>query len=68
MPQGQTTFLSLVVSNVALLLPGSSLLIPSYSSPAGFLPWAGETGSHTLKLGQDVRRDKHPEPTPSQGS
>ncbi|CAB1433537.1 unnamed protein product [Pleuronectes platessa] len=44
---------------------GSSLLIPSYSSPGGFLPWAGETGSHTLKLGQDVRRDKHPEPTPS---
>lgn len=68
MPQGQTTFLSLVVSNVAMLLPGSSLLIPSYSSTGGFLPWAGETGSQTLKLGLDVRRDKHPELTPSQGS
>lgn len=65
MPQGQTTFLFLEVSNVALLLPGSSLLIPSYSSPAGFLPWAGETGHQTLKL---AHRDKHPELTPSQGS
>lgn len=68
MPEGQTNFLSLVVSNVAVLLPGSSLLIPSYFSPAGFLPWAGETGSQTLKPGQDVQGDKHPEPTPSQGS
>lgn len=68
MPQGQTTFLPLVVSNVAVLLPGSSLLIPGYSSPGGFLPWAGETGSQTVKPGQDVRRDKHSELTPSQGS
>lgn len=68
MPQGQTTFLSLVGSNVAMLLPGSSLLIPSYSSPGGFLPWAGETGSQTLKLGQDVHRDKHLELTHSQES
>lgn len=68
MPEGQTNFLSLEVSNVAVLLPGSSLLIPGYSSSGGFLPWAVEIGSQTLKLGQDVRKDKHPEPTPSQGS
>lgn len=65
MPQGQTTFLFLVVSNVAALLLGSSLLIPSYSSPGGFLPWAGETGHQTLK---PACGDKHPELTPSQGS
>lgn len=65
MPQGQTTFLFLVVSNVAVLLPGSSLLIPSYFGPGGFLPWAGETGYQTLK---PARGDKHPELTPSQGS